>query len=241
MSGRRYNKILAQPAFVLHAQPYRETSLIVEVFSRAYGRLPLVARGARRPRSAIRGLLMPFQPLLLGWFGKGELKTLHDAEWQGGQPHLQGNALMCGLYLNELLVNLLLRDDPHQDLFDYYAATLMRLATECDHAASLRCFEKHLLQELGYALLLTREANHGEPILAQQHYRYQLDYGAVPEHSSDQGFLVAGKTLLDMQQDDYRDVHTNLQSKQLMRILLNHYLGGKILNTRELIKEIQKK
>ncbi|MDP1896582.1 MAG: DNA repair protein RecO, partial [Sulfurimicrobium sp.] len=103
-----------QPAYVLHTYPYRETSLIVEVFSQNHGRLPLMARGARRPKSAVRGLLLSFQPLQLNWFGKNELRTLHSAEWQGGQPLLQGMALMCGFYLNELLLKLLHRDDPHE-------------------------------------------------------------------------------------------------------------------------------
>src|SRR3972149_10422306 len=143
-----------QPPCVLHSAPFRETSLLLEVFSRQHGRVALVARGARRPRSALRGLLMSFQPLSLSWFGKSELRTLHSAEWQGGQPQLQGTALLCGFYLNELLLNLMARDDPHQSLFDYYQRTLQRLASEPDHAATLRCFEKHMLQELGYALLL---------------------------------------------------------------------------------------
>lgn len=115
-----------------------------------------VARVAPTRRCA--GVLMSFQPVSLSWFGKGEVRTLHSAEWQGGQPYLQGTALMCGFYLNELLINLLARDDAHIPLFDYYRAALYRLAHETDHAASLRCFEKHLLQELGYALELAKEA-----------------------------------------------------------------------------------
>ena len=108
-----------QPVFILHSYPYRETSLIVEVFSQNFGRLPLVARGARRPRSAVRGLLMAFQPLHLSWFGKAELRTLHSAEWQGGQPQLQGMALMCGFYLNELLLKLLHARRPPRELCSF--------------------------------------------------------------------------------------------------------------------------
>ncbi|MHB8166882.1 MAG: DNA repair protein RecO, partial [Sulfuricella sp.] len=121
-----------QLAYVLHTYPYRETSLIVEVFSRDFGRLPLMARGARRPKSAVRGLLLSFQPLSLSWFGKAELRTLHSAEWQGGQPLLQGTALICGFYLNELLLKLLHRDDPHEQLFLYYQETLQELARRTD-------------------------------------------------------------------------------------------------------------
>ncbi|MDE2309807.1 MAG: DNA repair protein RecO [Betaproteobacteria bacterium] len=230
-----------QQAFVLHSYPYRETSLVLEVFSRQHGRVALVARGARRPRSALRGLLMGFQPLLLSWFGKGELRTLHRAEWQGGQPQLQGTALLCGFYLNELLLNLMARDDAHEQLFDYYQHTLQCLAGEADHAATLRRFEKHMLQELGYALLLEREADTGKPIDPDKHYRYIIEHGAVADAPDvSEGLAVTGKTLLDMAADDYRDAASARQGKQLMRMLLNHHLAGKALHTRELIKDLQR-
>lgn len=230
-----------EPAFVLHSYPFRETSLILDVFSRSHGRLAIMARGARRPRSVLRGVLMNFQPLLLSWFGKGEVRTLHSAEWQGGQPYLQGTALMCGFYLNELLLNLLARDDPHEQLFDYYRATLYRLAHETDHAATLRCFEKHLLQELGYALTLEHEAGSGKAVQPEVCYRYIVERGVVPDEGDARiGLPVRGKTLLDMAADDYADPATAQQSKQLMRLLLNHHLGGKALHTRELIKDLQK-
>ncbi|MDZ4200959.1 MAG: DNA repair protein RecO [Gallionella sp.] len=241
MSTSGKTRIQDEPAFVLHSYPFRETSLILDVFSRSHGRLAIMARGARRPRSALRGVLMNFQPLSLSWFGKGEVRTLHSAEWQGGQPYLQGTALMCGFYLNELLLNLLARDDPHGQLFDYYRATLYRLAHETDHAATLRCFEKHLLQELGYALILEHEAGGGKPIRAEVCYRYAVERGALPDDGeTGVGLPLAGKTLLDMAADDYADVLTAQQSKQLMRMLLNHHLGGKVLHTRELIKDLQK-
>lgn len=230
-----------QPAFILHSYPFRETSLLLEVFSRHHGRLPVVARGARRPRSTLRGLLMNFQPLRLAWFGKGEVRTLHAAEWQGGQPQLQGTALLCGFYLNELLLNLMARDDPHENLFDYYQQTLQRLAHEQDRAATLRCFEKHLLQELGYALLLEHEADSGKPIIASAQYRYVIERGALPESAdAPEGLTVLGKTLQDIAVDDYRDPLSARQGKQLMRMLLNHYLAGKVLHTRELIRDLQK-
>jgi DNA repair protein RecO (recombination protein O) len=230
-----------QPAFILHSYPFRETSLLLEVFSRHHGRLPVVARGARRPRSTLRGMLMNFQPLRLAWFGKGEVRTLHAAEWQGGQPQLQGTALLCGFYLNELLLNLMARDDPHENLFDYYQQTLQRLAHEQDHAATLRCFEKHLLQELGYALLLEYEADSGKPIIASAQYRYVIERGALPESAdAPEGLTVLGKTLQDIAVDDYRDPLSARQGKQLMRMLLNHYLAGKVLHTRELIRDLQK-
>ena len=151
-------RVSLQPAFVLHARPWRETSLIVETLTQHFGRIALIAKGARRPRSAVRGLLMAFQPLTLSWFGKRELRTLKNAEWQGGQPLLAGPALMCGFYLNELILKLLPRDDPHPQLFLQYQQTLKELAEGAAQAVTLRRFEKRLMQELGYALLLEQEA-----------------------------------------------------------------------------------
>jgi len=235
------NRLEHEPAFVLHSYPFRETSLLVEIFSRQHGRVPLVARGARRPRSAVRGLLMSFQPLALSWFGKHEVRTLHSAEWQGGQPLLQGTALLCGFYINELLLNMMVRDDPHEQLFDYYQHTLQRLAHGADMASTLRCFEKHLLQELGYALLLEHEAGNSNPIDPALSYRYVVERGAVRDTAgATEGLPVSGKTLQDMAADDYSDAQSARQGKQLMRMLLNHHLGGKMLHTRELIKELTK-
>lgn len=228
-----------QPAYVLHTYPYRETSLIVEVFSRNHGRLPLVARGARRPKSAVRGLLLSFQPLQLNWFGKSELRTLHSAEWQGGQPLLQGKALICGFYLNELLLKLLPRDDPHELLFEHYREALQLLAASEEHAAILRRFEKRLLQELGYALTLDREADTGAPVDAGKDYLFVIERGPVRQSAGQNGVELRGKTLLDLAADDYSDPVTLLQGKALMRTLINHYLGDQSLHTRQLLRDLQ--
>jgi len=228
-----------QPAYVLHTYPYRETSLIVEVFSRDFGRLPLMARGARRPKSAVRGLLLSFQPLSLSWFGKAELRTLHSAEWQGGQPLLQGTALICGFYLNELLLKLLHRDDPHEQLFLYYQETLQELARRTDYAAVLRRFEMNLLKELGYALTLAHDADSGAAIESDVPYRYVFERGPVRQKTGQNGVELLGKTLLDMADDDYGDPVTLQQSKALMRALINHYLGEDTLHTRQILKDLQ--
>src|SRR5262245_59786579 len=130
-----------EPAFVLHAYPYRETSLIVEAFTETKGRVAMVARGAKRPRCELRGLLRGFQPLLLGWSGGGERKTLLHAEWRGGLPRLGGSALVCGFYLNELLLKLLPREDPHPRLYADYETALHDLAASAPQAPVLRRFE----------------------------------------------------------------------------------------------------
>ena len=140
-----------QPGFVLHSYPYKETSLIVDVFTRDYGRIALVAKGAKRPLSKLRGVLQTFQPLSLSWSGKSEIRTLISAEWVGGLPPLEKSALLCGFYLNELLVKLVARDDPHPALFDHYVATLNQLAHQEPAPIVLRQFERALLKETGVA------------------------------------------------------------------------------------------
>ncbi|MHB1331424.1 MAG: DNA repair protein RecO [Sulfuriferula sp.] len=230
--------------FVLHSYPFRETSLIVETFTRAHGRVALVARGARRPRSQLRGLVQAFTPLLLSWAGKGELRTLHRAEWQGGLALPQGMGLLCGFYLNELMLKLLAREDPHENLFTDYQTALQALSSalpQSAYAAILRRFEKRLLAELGYAQPFEFEADSGRAVLAQQDYVYQLDRGALPVQraTGHADMRLSGKTLLDMAADDYLDPVTLMQSKQLMRLIINHHLGGQTLHARELLKDLQ--
>ena len=236
------SKVDGQPAYVLHAYPFRETSLIVEVFSRDFGRMALLARGARRPRSAIRGLLMAFQPLELGWAGKGEVLTLMKAEWQGGQPLLAGAALFCGYYLNELLMHLLPREDAHEKLFARYVETLSRLAEDTgsgEREADLRRFEKALLQELGYGLTLNHDSS-GKEIIPAAHYTYRMEHGPVRlEHAGAAAQAVSGKTLRDLAAEDFSDPRSRGEAKQLMRTLMAYYLGGKELETRRIFKELQ--
>jgi DNA repair protein RecO (recombination protein O) len=236
------SKVDGQPAYVLHTYPFRETSLIVEVFSRDFGRMALLARGARRPRAAIRGLLMAFQPLEIGWAGKGEVLTLMKAEWQGGQPLLTGEALFCGYYLNELLMHLLPREDAHDRLFVGYAQMLARLAADPRgkvREADLRSFEKILLQELGYGLTLTHDSA-GEAILPAAHYAYRMEQGPVRlEHAEAAAQAVLGKTLIDLAAEDFSDPRSRIEAKQLMRSLMAYYLGGKELETRKIFKELQ--
>lgn len=229
----------AQPAYVLHTYPFRETSLVVEVFTRNFGRVGLVARGARRPRSALRGLMMAFQPLLLSWGGKSELRTLHKAEWQGGVPQLKGLGLICGFYLNELLLKFLAREDPHEDLFIVYHDAVLALAREPQPEGTLRRFEKHLLKELGYAISLDREADTGRQIDPQKRYTYVIERGPVPLNGrSDVQIEIEGKALLDLACDNFTDAATLSQGKLLMRFLLNHYLGNQELHTRQLLREL---
>jgi DNA repair protein RecO (recombination protein O) len=231
-------KVDGQPAFVLHAYPFRETSLIVEAFARDFGRVALLARGARRPRSAMRGVLMAFQPLELSWTGKGEVKTVIRAEWQGGQPLLFGKALFCGYYLNELLLNMLPREDAHARLFTVYAETLRRFA-DAPKESDIRHFERAFLQEIGYGLTLAHDDG-GRPIDPARYYAYEIERGPVRLSGPGEPPLsFCGKTLIDIDAEDFSDPRSLQEAKQLMRTLIAHYTGGKGLETRKIILELQ--
>jgi len=242
-------RVEQQAAWVLHTYPWRETSLLVEVFSRDHGRVGLVAKGARRPYSQLRGVLMAFQPLSMDWSGGGEVKTLIRAEWQGGQPLLTGRALICGYYLNELLVRLTAREDPHPRLFSAYADAVRALGRAEAESPILRRFELALLQDLGYEAGLVHEADSGDAIRPAGRYLYIIERGPVRlETLEEEGVdptalgeqpLLSGQTLLDMAADDFSRAETLTQSKQLLRMLINHTLGGQALQSRRVLKELQ--
>jgi DNA repair protein RecO (recombination protein O) len=240
-------RVDGQAAYVLHLHPYSETSLVVDVFSRDHGRVPLLARGARRPRSAMRGMLMSFQPLELGWFGGGEVKTLAKVEWLGGMPLLGGRCLLLGYYLNELLLKMLPREDAHAALFDAYAAALQALAQGAADAPELRRFEKALLKELGYGLTLDVDVETGRPVEPEGRYAFLIERGPVASArvgagdtaSGEDAPALSGKTLLDMAADDYSDPRTLMESRRLMRQLISHHLGGKSLQSRRVFMELQ--
>ena len=230
----------SRPAYVLHTYPYRETSLIVEAYVSDHGRLPLMARGARRPKSSVRGVLLPFQPLLVSWTGKKELRTLTRAEWRGGYAPLRGQPLICGFYLNELLLKLLPRDDPHEELFEAYERTLEALAAGGDPSVLLRRFEIALLRELGYALVLDRDVERDEPVARERSYVYVVERGPVSDVSAaPNGVELSGQTLIDMQSGSFTSAATQQESKALMRALINHYLGNQVLHTRQLLRDLQ--
>jgi DNA repair protein RecO (recombination protein O) len=235
MSKRRTDH---QPAYVLHTYAYKETSLIVEAFTRAFGRVAMLARGARRPRSAMRGVLLAFHPLRLGWSASAELGNLISAEWSGALQPLAGKALMCGFYLNELLLRLLPRDDPHEGLFDAYASALAGLSGGLTHAAVLRSFEKRLLAELGYAPLLEHEAASGAPIDPALRYVYEPDRGPMPTRNSHSELSVSGQTLLDLARDEYDRAETRDEARILLRALIGQRLHGQVLHTRAVLMEL---
>ena len=227
-----------QDVYILHTYPFKETSLIAEVFSESHGRIPVVAKGARRPRSSLRGMLQSFQLLQATWSGRGEIKTLHNIEWCDKFLQVDGNALICGFYINELIIRLLPREDSYPKLFNFYHHTMKILATGENLEIALRRFELRLLQELGYEVPLKKDEN-GEPIISEKFYIYEAEYGPSELSKTNEGVKILGKTLLDMAEDEYKEDNTQLQSKQLMRYLIGYYLGDKPLNSKQLFTSLQ--
>lgn len=231
-------RVTLQPGYVLHPRPYRDTSLLLEALSPVHGRVGLVAKGVRSPRSRMRGLLQPFRPLLLSWSGAGDLATLVGAEPNGPMLDLAGAGLLSGFYVNELLVRLLQRHDPHADLYQAYEAVLAALQERGGEEPALRIFEKRLLQELGYGLILDREARSGRPLEAQRLYRYRLDQGPLPEDEGDtQDPAIHGSSLLALARETLPpDPAGRQEAKRLMRAAIARQLGDRPLKSRDLFQ-----
>lgn len=228
----------SQRCFLLHRREYRNTSLLVEVFGAEPGRFPAIARGAKGSRAVPAGLLQPFQPLWVSWSGRGEVKTLRTVEAAGPPLPLEGKALYCGFYVNELLMRLTGRNDPHEGLFGPYTLTLAALAEGADPAPVLRVFELALLRELGYAPLLCREADSGEPVRADRRYAYELERGplGLPAGAAAQGW-ISGRTLLGLEAGEPLDPEAAREALELLRRLLGRYLGERPLKSRELFRQ----
>ena len=232
-----------EPAFVLHTYPYKETSVIVEAFTEQAGRVAMVAKGAKRARSELRGVLQAFQPLALSWAGGGELKTLIKAEWRGGMALPTGAALLCGFYLNELLLKLLPKEDAHPALWHDYAAALISLTTDAAaamQAATLRRFELRLLAALGYALPLTRDVDTGAPIDPAQRYHYHFERGPrlVAAEPTTSYPVVRGATLIALATERYPDAEIAAEAKRLMRGVLDRYLDERGIVSRRIVRDL---
>ncbi len=219
-------RIEQQPAYVLHARPYRETSLLLECLTRDHGRLGVVARGVRGERARLRrAQLEPFQPLAMDLMLRGEMATLTAIDAVAMPLRLAGDSGLAGLYLNELVVRLTERQDPFPTLFDAYAQTLLRLGNGESLAWSLRRFERDLLDALGYGLQLQYDSDSGEPLLPDAFYRYLVEQGAVRCAASD-AHALRGSDLLALDDDCMPD-NAGLKSlRDMMREIIRFHLGG---------------
>ncbi|MBV8801861.1 MAG: DNA repair protein RecO [Gammaproteobacteria bacterium] len=230
-------RVLLQPAYILHHRPYRETSVLMDLFAEKQGRITVIARGVRTPQSKLRSILQPFTPLTVSWQGKTELMTLVSAEAQGLPLTLRGDCLLSAFYLNELLMRLLPKNDPYPLLYTIYQKTLIDLQSDTLKQHILRLFEKQLLTELGYGIELKYDFTTGKAIIAEQFYRY------VPEHGftvCNKGFkeksnyIFCGKHLLAFANDQLENEECLQEAKRLMRILLSFVMGTQTINSRKL-------
>lgn len=243
-------RISDEPAYVLHRYDWSESSLILEVFTRHFGRIALVAKGAKRPSSSFRPILLPLQPLHVAFGGDAEIRTLKAAEWQGGHVMPTGDALMSGLYLNELLLTLLARDDPHPGLFDVYADVVQVIASEHGEAlqSTLRAFELLLLREIGLLPLLDAQTMTLRGLDPQARYSLVPEGGLRQTNAADRASL-SGAQWMALQRSLANDApftatlracsEVMTELKPQLRTLLNYHCGVTTLRTRQMMIDLQ--
>lgn len=249
MSSAR--RVSLEPAFLLHHYPWRDTSRILELLTRAHGRVSVIARGSRQSAAASGGVLQAFTACLVSWSARGEMGYLTGAERvhssstspaaAGEVKTLRGERLMSGFYANELLLKLLQRNDPHPALFAAYATLLERLHAPVEDAGrALRIFEKRLLDELGWGLNLEHEAASGTPLQPGRSYRYGLEGGAEPIDGVAEGTLIfCGASLLSLARERLDDPRSLADARRLLRAAVDRLLDGRPLRTREVLLEMR--
>ena len=232
-------KVDQQAGFILHRRPYSESSLLVEAFTREFGRLTLIAKGCRRKKTQPQGLFLPFKPLLISWTGKGEMPILTGIEQLGFTPPLSGTRIGCGYYINELILKLLHRHDAHEALFEKYQEQMLALSDQQDPFVILRIFEKYLLREIGFGLILDHDVETGEAIRHDMNYRYSPEKGPAlaARHESD---VISGTTLIALDKEQFLTREDQRQANRLTRYLIDLQLNGKSLRTRRVIHEIKR-
>ena len=228
-----------EPSYVLHARPWRESSLLLEIFSRTQGRVGLVARGARGKRSRWKNSLEPFRPLLMSWNQRTELGTLTEAEQIASPPPLTGESLFCGLYANELMMLFNQRSDPHEALFETYHDLLTGLTSAFPPQPLLRRFELVLLDSAGFGLQLEHEHESDQPLRADQYYEYIPGQGAIPilKESANQRPVVSGEALLALKSGNIEPRHQS-ELKALMRSLIRFSLGDRDIRSQSFFQDV---
>ena len=229
-------RIHQEDSFVLRTTPFSESSLIVDVFTRNYGRINLLAKGARRTKSNFRGTIRAFQLLQASWSGKGRVPTLTGLTSNSQYVEISGERLYCSFYMNELIMRLLQDRDPHPDLFDAYYIALERLAEPSNEFHSLRVFEKNLLQEIGYALVLDTEADRKTPLSRNNFYVYDFNAGPLPAKKEDTN-AVTGETLFAIAQEKFLSNRVKSESRNLLGRAVENYIDGKALHCRDVYSQ----
>jgi len=238
----RTGSISLEPAFILHARAWQETSQILEVLTQGHGRIGLLARGSRGPRSRWRGVLRPFQPLRLSWAGRGSLPTLSGAEAASHLALPTGTALLSMFYLNELLLHFVGRGDPHPDLFAHYADALVALAGPGPAERPLRVFELALLEEVGYGPNLLRDVAGDRPVVADSLYEYLPERGpmAIDAGAAACKLIFSGAELLGIARAEWQHEAVLKAGRRLLRAVLDHHLGGRPLRTRGVVAAMRR-
>jgi len=242
MNSLTSQRVQLQPGYVLHQRPYRDTSRILEVFTRDHGRQTLFARGVRGSKTGLAAALQAFQPLLLSWSSKSDAGTLSAAEMHDEPQSLPASRLMSGFYLNELLIKLLHQHDPQPEIFALYDATLHKLKAAADEAAALRRFELQLLKILGFGLTLHIEAESGTAIDPQGCYRYVLEHGPVAVEAVNDASkgVYRGESLLALAREDFANPHCKTEARHLLRTVLDRLLEGRAMQSREILGDLRR-
>lgn len=235
-------QVSSQSAYVLRSRPYRETSLLVEFFTRHHGRISVLSKGCKKGRRSTQGLYLPFKPLQISWAGRGDLPILTAIEQDRCYPDLTPNARNCGFYVNELITKLLYRHDSHERLFDRYHASMLDLMLANDLNTILRIFEKHLLGEIGFGLVLDRDIGSGEIIVPDRKYRYMPQRGPVLcAAGADEALdAIDGDALIALHEENFQTGQQRKQAKRLTRMLIDIQLQSKELRTRRVIHECKR-
>jgi DNA repair protein RecO (recombination protein O) len=238
MSTQR--RVQQQPAYILHHRPFRDSSQILDLVTRDYGKVALVARGSRRAKSRLAGVLRPFLPLNVSWVARSDLGTLTGAEAGGAPVGLRGDEMLAAYYTNELILNFLHRHDPQPEIFALYGDTLRALGASAEVAACLRSFEIELLSLLGYALNFEYEAGTRQPLRAGQYYEYRQEQGAVPVTRSSGPMVFAGDVLAAIREQRFDDPPVLAAAGRLLREVIGHHLGGRELKSRKVLLELHR-
>ena len=233
-------RIESERGYVLHQRPYRESSLLVDLFTLNYGRVRCIAKGFRKPnKKGISRALFPYTEYQFNWQGRGELKTLSRADVSEAPVFLQQESSFVGLYINEILYRLLHEQDAHQALYEDYCQLMIRLAQSGVDEKVLRGFEMTLLDELGYGLVLDIDSEKGTPVLAEHFYDYIPEQGLqeVTPGATSKNACLRGADIIAIYQGDYSQLTTVRAAKRLTRSIIDFYLDGRQLHSRELYRQ----
>lgn len=233
-------RVQQQPAYILHRRPFRDSSQILDIVTRDYGKIALVARGSRSSKSRLAGILRPFLPLTVSWVARSDLGTLTGAEAAGAPRGIRGDAMLSAFYVNELLLNFLHRHDPQPEIYSLYDEVITALTSAADVAACLRSFELEFLGLLGYAVSFHDDSRHDRALDPERYYRYRVEQGPVAVERSDGPMLFSGAVLLAIQAQEFDKPEILRAANRLLREVINYHLGGKELKSRKVLIELHR-